>query len=90
MIQLTEKNKELLHRVLKYGMTGCYYPPDRIRVEGIDRFFDKQEDQISEKDAEIIAHYHDLYLSDLLEIINDEEECDEWLKVRSYPFEDPW
>ena len=91
MIQLTEKNKDLLERVLRNGMNGSYYEHGEMPgVDGLDRILAKQENQISEKIAEQIADYYELYLSDLLEIINDEDECKEWLACRAHPFDDPW
>ena len=91
MIQLTEKNKELLREVLLNGMNGSYYERNEMPdVDGLDRILAKKEDQISEEVAEQIANYYSMYLSDLLEIINDDDECRVWIKCRSYPFDDPW
>ena len=91
MIQLTEKNKDLLVKVLLWGMSGSYYERDeQPNVEGLDRILAKKENQISEIVAEQIADYYSLYLSDLLEIINDDNECSEWLACRARPFDDPW
>ena len=91
MIQLTEKNKDLLVEVLLWGMSGSYYERDeQPNVEGLDRILAKKENQISEIVAEQIADYYSLYLSDLMEIINDDNECREWLARRARPFDDPW
>ena len=91
MIQLTEKNKDLLVEVLLNGMNGSYYQRgDYPDVEGLDRIRDKKENQISEEVATEIAVFYELHLSDLLEIINDENMCKIWLENRSIPFDDPW
>ena len=91
MIQLTEKNKELLREVLLNGMNGSYYEHNEMPgVDGLDRILAKKEDQISEEVAEQIADYYDMDLRNLLEIINDNDECRVWIECRSRPFDDPW
>ena len=91
LIHLSPLNKELLSRVLDRGMKGAYYSPARWpREHDFGSYLDKQRDTITPTVAEAIARYYSLSLEDILEIIADEKECEDWLKLRALPWDDPW
>lgn len=89
--QLSEKNKKLLREILLRGMDGSYY--DRGDMPGgddISAFLEKTLDEISMERAAEIGKFYGLTGQDLVEIIDDEEECMEWLGRRALPWDDPW
>lgn len=90
-IRLTQKNKELLSQVLLGGMSDSYYEHDETPAgKDISGYINQELDTISPKRAEEIADYYSLTSKDLWEIISDEKECEEWLKIRACPWDDPW
>jgi hypothetical protein len=91
LIHLSPLNKDLLSRVLDRGMKGAYYAPAPLPEEHDFRsYLKKQQDTITPATVEAIAYYYNLSSKDVLEIIADEKECEDWLERRALPWDDPW
>jgi hypothetical protein len=80
-----------LRRLLNGLLNGSYYRSgDKPEGDDIKSVYKQDEVEFGLERIAGISHFYELRVDMLLEDISSDEYCDEELRLRSHPFDDPW